>query len=78
MAEINLNAPATLRWISKEVSHERVFRSLQEAVRVAMKELRKGEFLSSEITTEDAHYRGDQIVELHQTGGVAKRGYARF
>ena len=78
MPDIDLNAPATLRWISKEVSHERSFRSLQEAVRVAMKELRKGEFLSAQITTEGADYRGDQIVELHQTGGVAWRGYARF
>ena len=78
MSEINLNAPATLRWISKEILHERSFMSLQEAVRVAMKELRKGEFLSAQITTERADYRGDQIVELHQTGGVARRGYARF
>ncbi len=78
MSEINLNAPATLRWISKEILRERSFMSLQEAVRVAMKELRKGEFLSAQITTERADYRGDQIVELHQTGMVARRGYARF
>ncbi len=78
MSEINLNAPATLRWISKEVPHERSFKSLQQAVRVAMMELRKGEFLSAQITTEDADYRGDQIVELHQTGGMARRGYAWF
>ena len=78
MSEINLNATATLRWISKEVSHERSFLSLREAVRVAMKELRKGEFLSAQITTERAEFRGDEIVELHQTGGVAARGYAKF
>lgn len=78
MSDIDLNAPATLKWISKEVSHARSFLSLREAVRVAMKELRKGEFLSAEITTEHADYRGDQIVELYQTGGVARRGYARF
>ena len=78
MSDIDLNAPATLKWISKDVVHERSFRALQEAVRVAMKELRKGEFLSAWITTEGSDYRGDQIVELHQTGGVARRGYARF
>ena len=78
MSGIDLNAPATLSWISKEVKHERSFRSLQEAVRVAMKELRKGEFHSAWITSEAADYRGDQIVELHQTGSVARRGYARF
>ena len=43
-----------------------------------MKELRKGEFLSAQITTERAEFRGDEIVELHQTGGVAARGYAKF
>ncbi len=78
MSEIDLNGPATLSWISKEVLHERSFLSLKEAVRVAMKELRKGEFLTAQIVTACADYRGDQIVELHQTGGVAQRGYARF
>ena len=52
--------------------------SLKVAVRVAMMELRKGEFLSAQITTDRAEYRGDEIVELHQTGGMAVRGYARF
>ena len=78
MSDIDLNEPAMLRWISKEVAHERSFRSLQEAVLVAMKELRKGECMSEQSTPEGADYRGDQIVELHQTGGVARRGYARF
>ncbi len=78
MPDIDLNAPATLSWISKDVAHERSFRALREAVRVAMHELRKNEFLSAWITTEGADYRGDQIVELHQTGGVARRGYAKF
>ena len=71
-------SPVILRWVSKEVPHQRSFGSLEDAVRVAMKELRKAEFLSASIATDDAHYAGDQIVEIFQTGGLKRRGYARF
>jgi len=78
MAEFDLNAPATLRWISRETPRERPFLALRDAVRVAMKELKKGEFLSAHIATEGADYAGDQIVEIFQTGGLGHRRYALF
>jgi hypothetical protein len=78
MQEIDLNAPATLKWLSKEIPRERSFLALKDAVRVAMHELRKGEFLSAHIASGQAAYAGDQIVEIFQTGGLARRGYARF
>lgn len=74
----DLDAPATLRWISREIPRERPFLSLKDAVRVAMKELKKGEFLSAHISAGDDCYSGDQIVELHQTGGIVRRRYALF
>ncbi len=78
MAEFDLNAPATLRWTSREAPRERPFLALRDAVRVAMKELSKSEFLSAHIATESADYEGDQIVEIFQTGGLGHRRYALF
>lgn len=78
MAELDLNGPATLRWTSREIPRERPFLTLKDAVRVAMLELRKGEFLSAHISTDGAVYAGDEIVEIFQTGGTGRRRHAPF
>ncbi len=78
MTAIALSMPATLKWISREITRERPFLTLRDAVRVAMQDLRKGEFLTACIVTEDQVYKGDEIVELFQRGGIAARRYALF
>ena len=78
MPELDLNRPATLRWTSREIPRERPFLALKDAIRFAMLELRKGEFLSARISTGDASYAGDEIVEIYQRGGIVRRRYAWF
>ncbi len=78
MAAIDLSIPATLQWTFQETRRERPFLSLKDAVRVAMMDLRKNEFLSARITTADDIYEGDQIVEIFQRGHIAKRRFAPF
>ena len=53
MTAIDLTMPATLKWISREIARERPFLTLRDAVRVAMQDLRKGEFLTACIVTVD-------------------------
>ena len=52
------------------------FLTLRDAVRVAMRELSKSEFLTACIVTAEAAYQGDEIVELFQRGGIAPRRFA--
>ena len=78
MPVIDLSAPALVRWTSKAISRERPFFALKDAVRFAMKELRKAEFLSACIATADDVFEGDQIVELFQRNGIAARRVAWF
>ncbi len=78
MTTFDLNAPATLHWTSKEVPHERPLNSVSDAVRVAMKELRRAEFFSASIVAGDHVFRGDEIVEIFQTGGLTRRSWASF
>ena len=78
MTAIDLTVPATLRWTYRELPRERAFFSLKDAVRVAMLELKKNEFLSATITTAVDVYEGDQIVELSRRGEIAKRRFAAF
>lgn len=78
MADFDLNTPATLHWVSREVPHERRLNSVKDAVRIAMTELKRGEFFSAKVATADHVFTGDEIVEIFQTGGLSLRGYARF
>ena len=78
MTAVDLTVPATLKWISRESPCERPFLALKDAVRVAMQELRKGEFLTASIVTAHAAYHGDEIVELFQRGDIAVRRFAPF
>lgn len=78
MTAVDLSVPATLKWVSRDVARERPFLTLRDAIRVAMQELRKGEFLTACIVTEDEAYQGDEIVELFQRGGIAVKRYALF
>ncbi|MCW6512842.1 hypothetical protein, partial [Lichenifustis flavocetrariae] len=70
--------PATLKWISRESSRERPFLTLRDAVKVAMQELRKGEFLTACIVTAEEAYQGDEIVELFQRGKIVAKRFALF
>ena len=78
MADFDLNAPAILHWIAREVPLERRLNSLKDAARVAMTELKRGEFFSARIACLDHVFSGDEIVEIFQTGRLSVRGYARF
>lgn len=78
MTAVDLTVPATLKWISRDIGHERPFQRLRDAVRFAMQDLRKGEFLTAFITTADRVYQGDEIVEVFQRGGIAVRRFAPF
>ena len=57
---------------------ERHLLTLRDAVRVAMQELRKGEFLTAYIVTTEEAYQGDEIVELFQRGKIVARRFALF
>ena len=78
MGDFDLNAPATLFWVSRELPRERPFLSVKDAARFAMAELKRGEFFAATIATADDVFSGDQIVQIHQKGGVAPRKYAWF
>ena len=78
MTTVDLTVPATLKWISREIACERHLLTLRDAVRIAMRELRKGEFLTACIVTAEEAYQGDEIVELFQRGSLAVRRFALF
>ena len=78
MTPVDLTVPATLKWTSREIARERPFLTLRDAVRGAMRELRKGEFLTACIVTTEECYKGDEIVELFQRGGIAPKRFALF
>ncbi|MCW6512944.1 hypothetical protein [Lichenifustis flavocetrariae] len=78
MTAVDLTVPATLKWTSRERACERHLLSLRDAVRVAMQELRNGEFLTAYIVTAKEAYQGDEIVELFQRGGIVVRRFALF
>ena len=78
MTAIDVNTPATLKWISREIQHERPFLRLKDAVRFAMHDLRKADFFTARVLTGDRVFQGDEIVELFQRGGIAVRRFAPF
>ena len=51
MTAIDLTVPATLTWVEPGIAREGPSLSLRDAVRVSMRELSKGEFLTTSIVT---------------------------
>ena len=78
MTAVDLTVFATLKWTSRELARERPFLTLRDAVKAAMRELSKGEFLTACIVTAEECYQGDEIVEIFQRGNIAAKRFALF
>ena len=73
-----MNAPASLKWSSRDYLNERRFVSVHAAVRAAMKDLSRADFFASHVLASGESFSGDEIVEIFQTGKLRAARYARL